>query len=48
MIFAKNEVAEKELLKGFKNRDFKKIYKALVYKKFSKSNVKSLDKISVL
>ncbi len=36
MIFAKNEVAEKELLKGFKNRDFKKIYKALVYKKFSK------------
>ena len=31
MIFAKNKMAEEELIKGFKNRTFKKLYKAEVF-----------------
>lgn len=36
MVFAKNQTAEKELISGFKNRDFIKIYAASVFKKMEK------------
>jgi len=36
MIFAKNKVAEKELLLGFKNRTFKKYYHAVILGAFSR------------
>lgn len=36
MVFAKNETAEKELISGFKNRSFIKIYAASVFKKMEK------------
>lgn len=36
MVFAKNKPAEKELINGFKNRDFIKIYSAFVFGKFDK------------
>lgn len=37
MVFSLNETAEKELLLGFKNRDFAKFYLAEVYGEFEKS-----------
>ena len=36
MVFAKNKTAETELIKGFKNRDFIKIYLTSVFGKFDK------------
>ena len=36
MVFAKNKVAERELLRGFKNRDFIKYYIAYVFGKMEK------------
>ena len=37
MVFAKNEIAEKELINGFKNRDFIKIYSTSVFGKPNKA-----------